>query len=163
MLQPYRPQQRIISLLVQEQLSAMSETRINFSIFVDVGRDHPATGRVVQVEDCTFTDVDEQSDVSLTFSHMLLGPADLAGWSATTAAFFLETADGLATEDVATEQTEHGICYILACGRTPPLHCFFHESVVILGETNEFIDNRVGERDASGVRTSKILARMTCV
>lgn len=61
MLQPNRPQQRIIAFLMQEQLSAMAQTGVHFAVFVDVGRDHPRTGDVVQVVDGAFADVEEET------------------------------------------------------------------------------------------------------
>ncbi len=66
MTQPHGPEQGIISLLIQEQLSIVSQTRVDFAVFVDVGSYHPRAGFVVQVEDAAFADVDEEADVLLT-------------------------------------------------------------------------------------------------
>jgi hypothetical protein len=61
MLQPHRPEQRIITFLMQEQLSAVSQTGVDFAVFVDVGCDHPGAGDVVEVVDSAFTDVEEEA------------------------------------------------------------------------------------------------------
>ncbi len=65
MTQPHRSQQGVVSLLIEEQLSAMSKTWVYFAVLIDVGGDHPGAGSVVEVVDCTFADIDEEADVLL--------------------------------------------------------------------------------------------------
>jgi hypothetical protein len=65
MTQPNRPQKRIIPLLIQKQLSAVSQSRIHFTILIDIRCDHPRTRGVVQVKDRAFADVDEETDIFL--------------------------------------------------------------------------------------------------
>jgi len=65
MLEPDGAQESIVALLMQEQLPPMPETRIHFTILVDVGRDHPRARQVVQVEDGAFADVDEEANITL--------------------------------------------------------------------------------------------------
>lgn len=65
MTQPNRPQQRIIPFLVQEKLARVSEPRVYFAVFVDVGRYHPGARGVVEVEDAAFADVDVEAYVLL--------------------------------------------------------------------------------------------------
>jgi hypothetical protein len=72
MTQPHRPQQGIIPLLIQEQLSRVSESRVHLAVFIDVGCDHPGAGLVVQVEDAAFADVDVEADVLLAPSKRAL-------------------------------------------------------------------------------------------
>lgn len=43
----------------------MSQSRIYFAVFVDVGRDHPRARGVVEVDDGAFADVDEEANVLL--------------------------------------------------------------------------------------------------
>ena len=43
----------------------MAESGVDFTVFVDVGSDHPGAGDVVEVEDAAFTDIDEQANILL--------------------------------------------------------------------------------------------------
>ena len=63
MTQPNSAKKSIVALLVEEQLSGMSQARIYLAIFINVGSDHPGTGFVVEIEDAAFPDVDVESDV----------------------------------------------------------------------------------------------------
>jgi hypothetical protein len=65
MLKPHGPQKSIIPLLMQIQLSSMSEPRVNLAVLINIGSDHPAARQVVEVEDAALADVDEESDVGL--------------------------------------------------------------------------------------------------
>ena len=89
MTQPDRPKQRIIPLLIQEQLARMSEPRIHLAVFVDVGRYHPGARLVVQVEDAAFADVDVEAYVLLApvqkkykknLSNLLIWKGRGKGW-----------------------------------------------------------------------------------
>jgi hypothetical protein len=59
MSQPNRTQQRIISLLIQEQLARVAQARVDFAVFVDIWGDCPRAGFVVQIEDTALADIDE--------------------------------------------------------------------------------------------------------
>lgn len=65
MAQPDCPQQRIISLIVQEQLPSMSQSWINFSITIYVRGNHPCSTLSVEVEDITFAYVQVETYCSL--------------------------------------------------------------------------------------------------
>jgi hypothetical protein len=62
MLQPRIPEQRIIPLLMQMQLSPMSQSRIHLAIPVNIRGDHPAARRVMQVIDRAFSNIDKQAN-----------------------------------------------------------------------------------------------------
>jgi len=66
MTQPNCPQKRIVPLLIQKQLSTVSQSRIHLTILIDIRCDHPRTRGMVQVKDRAFADVDEETDVLLT-------------------------------------------------------------------------------------------------
>jgi len=70
MSQPNRPQQRIIPFLVQEQLSGMSQPRVNLTIFINVWCYHPGARLMVQVEDAAFADIDEETNVLLASAEL---------------------------------------------------------------------------------------------
>ena len=64
MLQPYIPQQGIVTPLVEEQLSAMLQAGVHFTVLVEVGRVMPTAVLVVQEQDVAFSDIDEKTDVA---------------------------------------------------------------------------------------------------
>ena len=65
MAQPNRPQECIIPLLIQEQLSTVSESRIHLAVSINVRCNHPRARGMVEVEHRTFANVDEEADVLL--------------------------------------------------------------------------------------------------
>lgn len=65
-MQPYVAQQGIIPFLTQEQLAIPPQPRVNFAVFVEIGRKGPGAGVIVQVEHRTLADVDEQADAAST-------------------------------------------------------------------------------------------------
>lgn len=65
MTQPNCPKQRIISLLVQEKLSGMTESCVRFTVFIDIRGNEPAPRGVVKVENCAFTDVYKETYIFL--------------------------------------------------------------------------------------------------
>lgn len=65
MTQPNRPQECIIPLLIQEQLSTVSESRIHLAVPIDVRCNHPRARGMVEVEHRAFADVNEEADVLL--------------------------------------------------------------------------------------------------
>ncbi len=62
MLQPYIPQQRIIPLLVQEQLPVPPQPRVHLAMLVEIWSVAPAAIACVQVENIAFADVDEKAN-----------------------------------------------------------------------------------------------------
>lgn len=65
MTQPDGSKKCIISLLVKEQLPGVSKPWINFTISVDIRRDHPRARHMVEIVDTAFADVDVETDVLL--------------------------------------------------------------------------------------------------
>lgn len=66
MTEPHVAQHRIVSFLVEEELSAVAESNIHFTILVDVWRIAKATGCAMQIENGALADIDEESNISLT-------------------------------------------------------------------------------------------------
>jgi hypothetical protein len=121
---------------------------------------------VVEVEDAAFADINVESDVLLAsamsesvlypnmslkgrsdaLQHMLLCTTDLR---CTTSSSWIrsvfQTADTLAAEDLATEEAEHGVRYVLARCGAASLHRLFHQGVVVLRQANELEYNWVTE------------------
>lgn len=64
--QPHVAQEPVVTLLVQDQLAIASETGVDFAVAVEVGGVVPRSILVVEVEDCAFADVDEETDVLST-------------------------------------------------------------------------------------------------
>jgi hypothetical protein len=73
MTQPNSPQKGVISLLIQEQLSTMSQSRINLAVPIDVRGDHPRTRGMVEVEDSAFANIDEETNVLLAPEECVSG------------------------------------------------------------------------------------------
>ena len=73
MLQPHIPQQGIVPLLIQVQLTIPPQARVDFSMLVEVGRIAPAAVACVQVEDVALADVDEEADGAAASSDKGLG------------------------------------------------------------------------------------------
>lgn len=65
MTQPNRPQKGIIPLLIQEQLTTVSKSRVDLAVAIDVRSDHPGTRLVMIVVHTAFTDEDEEADIAL--------------------------------------------------------------------------------------------------
>lgn len=63
MRQPHIPQQSVIPLLVEDQLAVTSQAGVDFTVSVEVRSKVPRAVVVVEVEDGTFADVDEEADV----------------------------------------------------------------------------------------------------
>lgn len=68
MTQPNRSEQCIISLLIQEELSTMSQSRIYLSIFINIRSYHPGTTCAVEVKDAAFTYIEEEGNILLASS-----------------------------------------------------------------------------------------------
>ncbi len=66
MLQPHCPEQRIISSLIENELAVTSETWVNLSMLVEIGRVVPTAVLVVKIEDHALADVDEEAGVDAT-------------------------------------------------------------------------------------------------
>ena len=49
----------------------MSQSRVNFAVFIDVGCDHPGAGGEVYVVDAAFTNVDVETHVPLASGMMV--------------------------------------------------------------------------------------------
>ena len=64
MLQPDITQQGIVAPLIEEQLSIVFQTGVDFAILVKIGCIMPTAVLVVQEQDVTFSDVDEEADVA---------------------------------------------------------------------------------------------------
>lgn len=63
MRQPHITEESIVPLLVQDQLTVASQTRVNFAVAVEVWGVVPRSVVVVEIKHCAFADVDEQADV----------------------------------------------------------------------------------------------------
>lgn len=63
MRQPHITEESIVPLLVQDQLTVASQTRVNFAVTVEVWGVVPGSVVVVQIQHRAFADVDEQADV----------------------------------------------------------------------------------------------------
>ena len=61
MTQPHIPQQPIIPLLMQEKLPVAPQPGVNLTVFVKIRYVRPGAIAVVEVEDGTFADVDEEA------------------------------------------------------------------------------------------------------
>jgi hypothetical protein len=72
MAQPNGPQKRIISLLVQEELPTVPQSRIYLTVFINIRCDHPRARGVVEVEYCALADVDKETDVLLAPGEKVL-------------------------------------------------------------------------------------------
>jgi hypothetical protein len=72
MSQPNRPQQGIIPLLIQKQLSRMSQSGINLTILIDIRSYHPGSRLMMQIEDAAFADIDEKTNVLLASMIQML-------------------------------------------------------------------------------------------
>ena len=71
MLQPHIPQERIIPFLIQKQLAAPPESRIDLAVLVQIGRVRPGTVAGVEVEDGTFADIDEEADAVVASARLV--------------------------------------------------------------------------------------------
>lgn len=147
MTQPNCPQKSIVPLLVQKQLSTVSQSRIHLAILIDIRRDHPRTRGMVEVKNRAFADIDEEANVLLALQHMLLCATNLLGSATPIRRTLLQAADALSAGDYTTEKTEHWIADVLASGRATSLHRLFHQRVVILGQADEFEDSWVTQRN----------------
>lgn len=56
----------IISLLVEEELSAMSQLRIRFAIFINVRRRCEGARHTIQIYDRALADIEENAYITLT-------------------------------------------------------------------------------------------------
>lgn len=65
MTKPQVTDHRVISFLTEEQLAAMSQSDVHFTILVYVWRIAEASRHAVQVEDGTFADIHEKTNVAL--------------------------------------------------------------------------------------------------
>ena len=65
MIQPYCSQQCIISFLIEEQLSTMSQSRVDFAVSINVWCYHPGARKVVIVIHATLSYKDEKSNITL--------------------------------------------------------------------------------------------------
>lgn len=65
MPEPQRPKHRVVALLRQEQLPAMSQPHVRLAVLVHVGRVAPRPAKPVEVEGRALADVDEEADVAL--------------------------------------------------------------------------------------------------
>lgn len=63
MRQPHIPEQAVVSLLVKDQLAVATKAGIDFAVTVKIGGKVPGTVVVVEIENSTFADVDEETDV----------------------------------------------------------------------------------------------------
>jgi len=72
MAEPHCTQQRVISFLIQEQLSRVPQTRIHFAIFVDIRCHRPRSRFVVKVKDAALSDIDEKADILLAPDILLV-------------------------------------------------------------------------------------------
>lgn len=63
-LKPHLTKQRVVSLLVEEQLLITSERRVHFAVLVEVRSDGPSTVVHVQEEHHTLADMDEDSNLA---------------------------------------------------------------------------------------------------
>lgn len=61
--QPHVAQEPVVAFLVQNQLAVASETGVDLAVAVEVGGVVPRSVLVVEVEDCAFADVYEETDV----------------------------------------------------------------------------------------------------
>jgi hypothetical protein len=64
MFEPHFSQQRIIPLLVEEELMVSSQRGINLTVLVEVRRNSPTTVIEIEVEKHTFAYVDEKADIA---------------------------------------------------------------------------------------------------
>lgn len=62
--QPNLPQQRIIPLLVQEELVVTAQRRVDFAVLVEVRRDVPGPVVEIEEENHAFADVYEEADLA---------------------------------------------------------------------------------------------------
>lgn len=65
MVQPACAQQRIISLLIQEQLSIVTQSGVDLAVLVDVRGHHPRARVMMDKVDSALADVDEKADILL--------------------------------------------------------------------------------------------------
>jgi hypothetical protein len=63
-LQPHLPQQRIVPLLVEEELVVASQRRIHLTMFIEVRGDVPGAVVEVEEENHAFADVQEEADLA---------------------------------------------------------------------------------------------------
>jgi hypothetical protein len=66
MFEPHFPQQRIIPLLVEEELMVSSQRGINLAVLVEVRGNSPATVIEIEVEKHAFAYVDKKADIATT-------------------------------------------------------------------------------------------------
>lgn len=62
--QPHLPQQRIVPLLIQEQLVMASERWVHLTVLIEVRSDGPGAMLVVEEEHHAFSNVDEETNVT---------------------------------------------------------------------------------------------------
>jgi hypothetical protein len=60
-VEPGLAQDLVVAALVQEQLQVAAQRRVDFAKLVQVGRDGPAAGLLVQVQYAALADVEEQA------------------------------------------------------------------------------------------------------
>jgi hypothetical protein len=63
-LKPHLPQQRIISLLVQEKLMMSTQRGVHFTVFVKIGRNGPGAVIEIEEEDHAFADMDKETNLT---------------------------------------------------------------------------------------------------
>lgn len=66
MLQPDGAEQGVVAFLVQKELAAAAQARVDFAVFVEVRGVGPGAVVGVEVEDGALADVDEEPDVDST-------------------------------------------------------------------------------------------------
>ena len=72
MRQPHIPQQSVIPLLVEDQLTVTSQAGVHLAVSVEVRGKVPRAVVVMEVEDGTFADVDEEADVFAASTQFML-------------------------------------------------------------------------------------------
>lgn len=63
-VEPHLAQQRIVAFLIEEQLVVAAQRGVDFTVFVKVGGHGPGTMILIEKENHTFANVDEDSDLT---------------------------------------------------------------------------------------------------
>lgn len=137
MLQPHVPQQSVVPLLVEEQLPAVPQARIDLAVLVEVRGVRPSAFPSVKVEDHAFADVDEEAHlvaasgrrVSTKHEKQEASSLLLQMLVASTQAI-LGTAHGLAAEDVRAKETQRRVSHVFAGRWTAAHHHLVKECIV---------------------------------
>lgn len=131
--EPGMTRERIVALLVQDELAAAAKACVGLAVLVEVWSWYPRAVACVQEEDHTLANVDEHAHLPSTSRNKesvrydrpaeeRSSPLSMLGGSTKAA---LLTTDSLTAKHLSAKQAHHRIHELLACGRALGLHHHF--------------------------------------